>query len=47
MLVVFTLYFRLLFEMTSAVSPPQRFPGIFQGGPAGEQARAINILEDW
>ena len=29
------------------LSPPQRFPEIFQGGPAGEQARAINILEDW
>ena len=29
------------------LSPPQRFPEVFQGGSAGEQARAINILEDW
>ena len=30
--------------------PPQRFSGVFQGGGgrgAGEQARAMNILEDW
>ena len=29
------------------LSPPQRFPGIFHGEPAGEEVRAIIILEDW
>ena len=28
------------------LSPPQRFPGVFQGGGGGEQARAMNMLED-
>ena len=29
------------------LSPPQRFPGVFQLEGGEEQARAINILEDW
>ena len=28
-----------------SLSPTQRFPGVFKGGE--EQARELNILEDW
>ena len=37
---MFQLHFSVFF------CPPQRFPGVFQGG-SGKQARAMNILEDW
>ena len=30
------------------LSPLHRFPGVFKGGGGGEeQARVMNILEDW